>query len=82
LRSLGALISLMRIVRFVAIILLGACLGAAVMVQICQPVKLMQENSDLQADVRMLSTAYTREFTRNHIMPFTDVKHRQNHGAD
>jgi len=44
-----------RAIRFVAIILLGACLGAAVMVHVCQPLKLIQEKEVLQADLKTLS---------------------------
>jgi len=40
------------------------------MVHICQPLTLIQENEELQADVAGLSKAYTRRFTRSHIMPF------------
>ena len=71
-----------RTIRFVAIILLGACLGAAVMVYICQPLELIQKNNDLRADVRMLSQAYTREFSRKFIRPFRYVTNRKNHDAD
>jgi len=69
----------MRIVRFLAIIFLGACLGAALMVHICQPLTLIQENEELQADVAGLSKAYTRRFTRSHIMPFHPIRQAQGH---
>jgi len=64
----------MRTIRFLAIILLGACLGAALMLHICQPLELARENEKLQADVRLLSQEYTRRFTRSHIMRFVSIK--------
>lgn len=64
----------MRIIKFMIIVLLGVCLGFGLAIQIYQPLKLAQENEELHADVKALSKAYTREFSRIFIKPFHNME--------